>query len=188
MQGTRKFNECHYYPLPLPSAVLEQLNNEIVDLKVTLSYFVDPNPGFAANVVPLRYQSFGLRFDLRRKGESKTKFKQRVNVAERENDSVSTGNSQDDNRWLLGPDSFSAGSLHCDTWSGPAIDLLGRDTICIKPIGGWWRDRAGPKVVNRKTRYALVVSLKGPNIDIDLYTPISHAVQSETEIEPSIEY
>jgi Subtilase family len=183
MQGTRKFNECHYYELPLPAVVLEQLGNELIDLKVTLSYFVDPNPGFSANVDPQRYQSFGLRFDLRRKGETVDAFKRRVNASERDNPRIGGAAHPDDSRWLLGPDSISAGSLHCDTWSGPAIDLLGRDRLCIKPVGGWWRDRARPEVVNRKARYALVVTLKGRRVDIDLHTPISIAVQPTVEIE-----
>lgn len=187
MQGGRKFNECHYYRLPLPNEILETLNNELVDLKITLSYFVEPNPGLAANVDPQRYQSFGLRFDLQRKNESAQRFKQRVNLAERENPQARLTSQPDDSRWLLGPDSISAGSLHCDTWSGPAIDLLGRDTLCIKPVGGWWRDRARPEIVNRNTRYALVVTLKGQRTDIDFYTPINLLVQSELEVVSSIE-
>ncbi|SEO35126.1 Subtilase family protein [Gemmobacter aquatilis] len=183
MQGTRKFNDCHYYQLPLPTAVLEQLGNELIDLKVTLSYFVDPNPGFSANVDPQRYQSYGLRFDLRRKGETVDLFKRRVNAAERDDPSIGGARHPDDSRWLLGPDSISTGSLHCDTWSGPAIDLLGRDRLCIKPVGGWWRDRARPEVVNRRASYALVVTLKGRRIDIDLHTPISIAVQPPVEID-----
>lgn len=187
MQGGRKFNECHYYRLPLPNVILETLNNELVDLKITLSYFVEPNPGLAANVDPQRYQSFGLRFDLQRKNESAQRFKQRVNLAERENPRAKLTSQPDDSRWLLGPDSISAGSLHCDTWSGPAIDLLGRDTLCIKPVGGWWRDRARPEIVDRNTRYALVVTLKGQRTDIDFYTPISLSIQSELEVASSIE-
>ena len=57
--------------------------NETVELKLTLSYFIEPNPGFSANVDPQRYQSYGLRFDLRRKGETSTQFRRRVNAAER---------------------------------------------------------------------------------------------------------
>ena len=78
IQGGRKFNECHYYNLPIPRDMLESLENEIVELKVTLSYFIDPNPGLSATVDPQRYQSYGLRFDLRRKRESIDAFKQRV--------------------------------------------------------------------------------------------------------------
>ncbi|MBZ9921681.1 S8 family peptidase [Mesorhizobium sp. BR1-1-7] len=182
LKGGRKFNECHYYNLPLPAAVIEELDNEPVDLKITLSYFVDPNPGFAANVDPLRYQSFGLRFDLRRKGESLANFKRRVNVAEREQPKQRAPRHPDDNRWLLGPDSVSAGSLHCDIWSGPAIDLLGRDVLCIKPVGGWWRDRARAEIVNQRTRYALVVTLKARRTTIDLYTPIELALRPDIQV------
>ena len=172
LDGQRKFNDCHYYTLPIPTDMLEKLENERIELKITLSYFIEPNPGLSANVEPQRYQSHGLRFELRRKGESLDTFKKRVNAAEREDPRKGPRVVADDDRWLLGPDSISAGSLHCDVWSGPAIELLGRDTLCIKPVNGWWRDRAGKEYVNRQTRYALIVTLKAVNVDVDLYTPI----------------
>ncbi|MGB3501038.1 MAG: S8 family peptidase [Mesorhizobium sp.] len=184
-KGGRKFNECHYYSLPLPDEVLEALSNELVDLKITLSYFVDPNPGFSANVDPLRYQSFGLRFDLRRRGETASNFKKRVNAAEREGENGAPAHP-DDNGWLLGRDSISAGSLHCDTWSGPAVNLLGRDMLCIKPIGGWWRDRSSADIVNQKSRYALVVTLKARRTNIDLYTPIALRVGTPIAVNGAI--
>lgn len=172
----RKFNECHYYTLPIPADLLERLENELVELKITLSYFIEPNPGLSANIEPQRYQSHGLRFDLRRKREPLNTFKQRVNAAERENPRRGPRIEPDDDRWLLGPNSISAGSLHCDVWSGPAIELLGRDTLCIKPVNGWWRERAGREYVNKQARYALIVTLKAQNVDVDLYTPIKAAV------------
>lgn len=180
----RRFNECHYYALPIPPDMLERLENEPVELKMTLSYFIEPNPGLSANVEPQRYQSHGLRFDLRRKGESLTRFKSRVNTAEPATAGPAVA---DDDRWLLGPNSISAGSLHCDVWSGPAIELLGRDTLCIKPVYGWWRDRAGRDYPNKQTRYALIVTLKAQNVSVDLYTPIKAIVdipsaEVETEI------
>ncbi len=156
----RKFNECHYYKLPIPPALLEQLRDEIVELKITLSYFVEPNPGLAASLDPQRYQSFGLRFDLRRKNESLSIFKQRVNASEREDPRIAPRTEPDDGRWLLGPQSVSAGSLHSDTWSGPAIELLGRDYLCVKPVNGWWRTRKSLDICNRVSRYALVVSFR----------------------------
>ena len=88
----------------------------------------------------------GLRFDLRRKGESLARFKSRVNTAE---PAVTGPAVADDDRWLLGPNSVSAGSLHCDVWPGPAIELLGRETLCIRPVYGWWRDRAGRDYPNK---------------------------------------
>jgi hypothetical protein len=176
LDGQRKFNECHYYTLPMPADLLERLENEPLELKITLSYFVEPNPGLAANIVPQRYQSHGLRFDLRRKGELLDTFKQRVNAAERDDPRRGPQIESDDNRWLLGPNSISAGSLHCDVWSGQAIELLGRDTLCIKPVNGWWRDRAGREYVNRQARYAVIVTLKTQNVEVDLYTPIKTVV------------
>lgn len=175
LQGTRKFNECHYYELPIPGSLLETLENETLELKVTLSYFVDPNPGLSANVDSQRYQSHGLRFDLQRRNETLMKFKNRVNASERENPRQRGGAASADNRWILGADSMSAGSLHCDVWRGPAIELLGRNMLCVKPVNGWWRNRASPDVCNQKTRYSLIVSVKTSNVGLDIYTPISAA-------------
>lgn len=172
----RKFGYCHYYTLPIPRSMLEDLENELVELKITLSYFVDPNPGLSANIDPQRYQSHGLRFDLRRKTESLDVFKRRVNPSERENASIGPQTEPDDGRWLLGPQSVSAGSLHCDVWRGPAIELAGRDTLCIKPVVGWCRHRASLEICNAMRRYSLIVTLKARNTEIDLYTPISTAI------------
>jgi hypothetical protein len=183
VEGRRKFNECHYYRLPIPRVLLEQLRNEPVDLKITLSYFVEPNPGRSANIDPQRYQSYGLRFDLRRKGETLTGFKKRVNASAREDPMRRPSSPQDDERWMLGARSVSAGSLHCDVWSGPAIELLERDTLCIKPVNGWWRNRASPEVCNRRARYSLVVGLKTTNVEVDVYTSISTAVSLPTAVE-----
>jgi hypothetical protein len=186
LEGERQFNECHYYQLPVPRDLLEKLENEPVELKITLSYFIDPNPGFSANIEPQRYQSYGLRFDLKRKTEPIETFKKRVNAAERQNPRKGPRVEPDDDRWLLGPNSISAGSLHCDVWTGPAIELLGRDTLCIKPVNGWWRDRAGREYVNKSTRYALIVTLKAQNVDIDLYTAIKAVVDISLDVETFI--
>jgi hypothetical protein len=166
--------------------MLEELENEPVKLKVTLSYFIDPNPGLSANVDPQRYQSYGLRFDLRRKGETLARFKKRVNASEREDPRKGPGSEPDDNRWTLGAQSVSAGSLHCDVWTGPAIELLGRDTLCIKPVNGWWRQRAAKDIVNKKTCYALVVTLKARNVDVDLYTPIRTFIDTPVSVSTAV--
>ena len=65
--------------------------------------------------------------------------------------------------------------------------LLGRDTLCIKPVKGWWRDRAGREHVNMLTRYSMIVTLKAQNVDVDLYTPIKSLVDiPAAEIETAI--
>lgn len=170
--GGRRFNKCHYYTLPIPAGMIETLSNEPVELKVTLSYFIEPNPGLSANVDPQRYQSHGLRFDHQRRRETVARFKQRANAAEREDQRRRPSGEGADPNWMLGEDSISAGSLHCDVWRGPAIDLLDRDTLCVKPVNGWWRHRASLDICNRKSRYALIVTLRALNPDVDIYTPI----------------
>jgi hypothetical protein len=185
VQG-RKFNECHYYNLPIPGDMLERMENELVELKVTLSYFIDPNPGLSANVDAQRYQSHGLRFDMQRPRELLAQFKRRVNASEREPPRRRGGAVPADGRWVLGQDSVSAGSLHCDVWRGPAIELLGRNMLCVKPVNGWWRKRASAEVCNRQTRYALVVSLKTRNVELDIHTPISAAARIPIEVETPI--
>ena len=91
-------------------------------MKVTLSYFIEPNPGRFGSISPDYYRSAGLRFDFERVGELLDDFRARVNADERgENWSAS---AKPDPHWLLGPKSISGGSLHCDVREGPAIDLL----------------------------------------------------------------
>jgi len=90
-------------------------------------------------------------------------------------------------RSSLGPNSISAGSLHSDTWSGPAIELLSRDTLCIKPVLGWWRDRAGKEYVNKETRYSLIITFKSKDVGIDLYTPIKAIVDLSIGVRTDIE-
>ena len=183
LNGGRKFAECHYYALPIPPAVLEELGNEMIELKITVSYFVDPNPGLSANIDPQRYQSHGLRFDLQRRGETLLKFKERVNAAERDDPRQAASGEPDDTHWMLGARSMSAGSLHCDVWTGPAIELLRRNHLCIKPVMGWCRQRASAEVCNTVRRYALIVSLKSHKVDIDLYTQVRAAVGIPVDVE-----
>ena len=83
----------------------------------------------------------------------------------------------------FGPRSMSCGSLHCDEWTGPAVELAARDIICIKPVIGWWRNRASLEICNKQTRYSLVATLSTPDVEIDLHTPISTIVETNIDVE-----
>lgn len=161
------FNEIHYYNLPWPRSVLEQLESAEVRLKVTLSYFVEPNPGGRAATRDDTYRSFGLRFTLRRRTETDAQFRGRINHLERTGGGTS---SEQDKGWILGSNAVRAGSLHCDVWRGPAVDLAARGQIAVYPVGGWWK-RSKPRA-NDQGRYALVVSLDARGLDVDLYSEI----------------
>jgi hypothetical protein len=179
--GSIRFNEAHIYELPWPREMLEELDNTKVRLKVTLSYFVEPNPSFASAIDPARYQSFGLRFDLKRSRETAANFHKRNN-AEMVGDGSKAVNFADDG-WLFGPKSISAGSLHMDIWEGAAVELASRNLLYIRPINGWWRERAALGRFNSKTRYALVVSIETPDAEVDLYTPIETLVPVSVQVE-----
>ncbi len=168
--GSVRFNEAHVYELPWPKEMLETLDNTLVRLKVTLSYFVEPHPSFASAIDPARYQSFGLRFDLKRSKETAANFQKRVN-AEMLNDGAKA-TSDKDTGWLLGSQSISSGSLHVDIWEGAAVEVAARNMLYIYPISGWWRERAALGRVESKARYALVITIETPDAEIDLYTPI----------------
>ena len=180
-RGGRKFKDCHYYRLPWPREVLEGLESD-VRLKITLSYFIEPNPGASSSIDPQRYQSHGLRFDLRRRLESVPQFLERVNPLERENP-TDPAVALADEGWRFGSQSFSAGSLHCDEWSGPAVQLAARDIICVKPVIGWWRMRGSQEECNRTDRYALIATLSAPGVEIDFHTPIQTLIENTVDVE-----
>jgi hypothetical protein len=174
------FNECHYYPLPWPKALLEQYADNDFIVKVTLSYFTEPNPGRAAAIDPQKYQSFGLRFDLKRSQETEIQFRTGINAEEVQPPLLAAAGRPNDSGWEFGASSISAGSIHCDQWKGSGARLASRDLICVKPVSGWWKERSKAEVCEQNARYALVVTLASPDVEVDLYTPIM------TEIIPQI--
>lgn len=182
-RSSKGMNECHFYSLPWPREALESLGDQDVKLKITLSYFVEPNPGSSSSFDPFRYQSFGLRFDLKRRGETRTDFAKRVNKRVREDEADRPPQTVDADHWRFGTNAMSAGSLHCDEWTGSAVNLLNRELICIRPVGGWWNNRASADTRGQKARYALILSLKTEDSEIDLHTPISALIERSVGIE-----
>ncbi len=82
------------------------------------------------------------------------------------------GAAGDDN-WLIGPTSRDLGSVHSDFWlGGTARDLAARDAIGIYPVGGWWKEKPYMERHGRDVRYALIVTLRAPGSNVDIYTPV----------------
>ncbi|MER3355574.1 MAG: S8 family peptidase [Hoeflea sp. D1-CHI-28] len=172
--GGITYGNAHYYDLPWPMQVLEQLENCPVKLRVTLSYFIEPYPLKGSMLDPARYRSFGLRFDLRRRRDTDEEFYGRFNSEFGER--ISGGES--DPNWDFGPKSVSAGSLHCDTWTGTAVELASRNQLAIYPVMGWWRDRPSQERYLDKARYALVVTLEAPEAGVDLQAHVAATVDA----------
>lgn len=174
--GGPVFNEMHFYDLPWPKAALEKIENGIVTMKVTLSYFVEPNLSGRAATRPETYRSFGLRFAIKKRSDTKEQFKRRVS-GQQEKDTP--GPQQEGDYWLLGSNAAQAGSLHCDLWRGRAIDLALHDAIGVYPVTGWWKTHPGQKRFNDKGRYALVISISAPGHNVDMHSEISALVAAK---------
>jgi hypothetical protein len=174
--GGPVFNEMHFYDLPWPKAALEKIENGIVTMKVTLSYFVEPNLSGRAATRPDTYRSFGLRFAMKKRSDTKEQFKRRVS-GQQEKDTARA--RQEGDFWLLGSNAVQAGSLHCDLWRGRAIDLALHDAIGVYPVTGWWKTHPGQKRFNDKGRYALVISISAPGFTVDMHSEISSLVAAK---------
>ena len=172
-QRSGVYNEMHFYDLPWPRAALEALENEVVTLKVTLSYFIEPNLTGRAATRPDTYRSFGLRFAMKNRGETDAAFRSRVNAAQEKGEAAERESSY----WLLGPKAVNAGSLHCDLWRGRAIELAGHDAIAVFPVSGWWKSHAGQRRMADKGRYSLMITLSAPGQAIDMHAEIEALVE-----------
>ena len=173
--------DMHLHSLPWPSDVLESLGEIEVEMRVTLSYFIEPNPSHRGVYSKYRYASHGLRFDVRRPTETTDAFLSRINAAARDEEE-GTFHSGDDSRWLIGPRNRHKGSLHGDIWRGSAADLANRGLIGVYPAAGWWKTRHKLERYNQIARYALVVSIRSPEVKVDLYAAVANQVAPEIQV------
>jgi len=182
--GNIATNELRFHTLPWPKEQLAQLGETEIQMRVTLSYFIEPNPGPRVPNDRYRYASCGLRFDLRRPTESVDEFRVRINRELRPSTPVSNAAS-DSARWVLGSDCRHRGSLHSDLWIGPAVELAEKNHIAVIPVNGWWRERAKLGRVNSRIRYALVVTIRTPPVGVDIYTPVESEITVPISISSS---
>jgi Subtilase family len=177
-----KTREMHLHRLPWPLEELENLGEEEVEVRVTLSYFIEPNPSARGVKSRYRYESHGLRFDVKRAAESDNDFRARINAAARDEEEGTQSKTEDPN-WVVGTKNRHKGSLHSDIWRGSAADLASRGVIGVYPALGWWKTRAALERFNKAARYSLVVSIDARQLDVDLYTPIANQIGIPVEIE-----
>lgn len=209
---TAVYNEVHFYDLPWPKEALAKLGDKAVMMRVTLSYFVEPNLTGKGATRPETYRSFGLRFALKKRNETEEAFHARlsrlkadgeVDADEEDWDSYlgviddpalallgaddagedEGGGDKSGENWLLGPNAMSAGSLHCDIWRGKAEDLVNHDAVAVHPAPGWWKSHLGQKRQSDRGRYALVLSISADGAEVDLHAEASQVlVQKEIRI------
>lgn len=170
-----KTRDMHLHHLPWPRDELLALGGQDVELRVTLSYFVEPNPGERGWTRRHRYASHSLRFAVKRSLESLQQFRQRINRAAQSEEEGDVGAAAGGDDWLLGT-VRDRGSIHSDIWRGSAAALAERDAIGIFPVGGWWKEKPGLQRWDRSARYSLLVSIRAPDAEVDLYTAIENRI------------
>lgn len=169
------------HQLPWPSEVLADLGAADVELRVTLSYFIEPSAARRGWRQRYAYASHGLRFELRAPNETTPQFVRRVNQEAAVEEEGGTPASGSDN-WTVGPNQRNQGSLHQDIWSGYGPQLAGTGgVLAVHAVGGWWKNNRRKDRIELPVRYALLVSLRTNAEDVDIYTPISTALSIPTE-------
>jgi hypothetical protein len=168
--------DMRLHSLPWPKDELEALQDTPVEMRVTLSYFIEPNPSARGAASKYHYPSHRLRFDVQRPLDASTDdFVARVNAAAQREDEGDPVNPSDPN-WLLGERQRHRGSLHQDVWKGTAAELASRGFIAVYPAAGWWRTRPALERYALPARYSLVVSIQTQQTDVDLYAAVAQKV------------
>jgi len=174
------YMDMNIHTLPWPVELLRENGLSKTSLRVTLSYFIEPNPAERLPTLKYSYASHRLRFELKKPNESIDELRQRLNKKDRPEgyENARRGNTS----WMLGSQARNKGSLICDVWKGTAADLAEQNTILVMPEGGWWKYRKHLNRGSQKARYALIVSLEIENQELDIYTPIRNQIPVATEI------
>lgn len=178
-----KVRHFRLHQLPWPQEVLADLGAADVQLRVTLSYFIEPSAARRGWRQRYAYASHGLRFDLRSPGETTPEFIRRVNraAAVEEDGGVAAPDSGTAN-WTVGPNQRDKGSLHQDLWDGSGAELAATGgVLAVHAVGGWWKNNTRADRADLPVRYSLLVSLRTAEQAIDLYTPIATMISVPIE-------
>lgn len=161
------------YRLPIPESLLVDSDPD-VELRVTLSYFSEPNR-FGRSI----YRGLDLKWDMQGPQELEEEFLQRINVLKRAKGAngkpvkVVTKKSF---AWDIGIQLRSRGTVQSDRWRGKMSSLVGDKLIAIVPVLGWWDQRKLLKT--QEMPFSLVVSVVGPGV----YSAIKPRIELEATV------
>lgn len=185
-------NDVHFYEFPWPKEILEGLIDAEVTIRVTLSYFIEPNPGEKGYSTKYSYQSTALKFALMPPNDEPENFMLRINNVAREKLKEELGVEKlPDNafdkvsnvKWELGAENTFKGSVHSNYWKTSAAEAASCNYIAVYPQpSGWWKNFKKQEKYNEKLRYSLIVSIETPENTNDIYTAIAQKVQIENLI------
>jgi hypothetical protein len=177
--GEIVFNEMHIHTMPWAEAILSANPLEDARMRVSLSYFVEPNPGNRGYASNYRYAGCQLRYRVASPGQSVNDLEAVVSKFAADDMRIRgrlvVGGSTDG--WILG-DQNLRGSVHSDIWEGSCANALSMRHIAVYPVTGWWRTRLSQQKTAARIKYALVVTLEAHNPALDLYSEIATQIVS----------
>jgi hypothetical protein len=145
-----------FFELPLPVDLLLHAHDVSAELRVTLSYFAEPNT-FRRKVS----RGLDLRWDMQGPQEDEAAFKARINKLAREEGPSEWEGSYD---WIIGPSRRQRGTVQSDRWVGPAPMLAGSKLLAVYPVGGWWDQRKGLRL--EAMPFSLIVTVRASSLPI----------------------
>ncbi|SDD83241.1 Subtilase family protein [Algoriphagus faecimaris] len=171
-----RYNEFHLYKIPWPTEVLQdQLFDQKVTIKVTLSYFIEPNPGAREYAKNFSYHSHSLDFKLIKEGESPSDFQRRVSAATEVEDEDESPDFREED-WTIKERVRSKGSIKKDFLETNGANLASRNLLAVYPKSGWYRTRKSLEKYDQEVRYSLIVSIETPIEEVDIYTPVENLI------------
>lgn len=169
-----QYNEYHLFNLPWPIEALESLEEKSVKLIVTLSYYIEPNPGSRRLATHYSYHSHQLDFELIKRNESIDEFQ--IRISKPENETKENKPSRTGVSWAIGNTISAKGSIRKDFISTTGREMSERNVLAVYPKNGWYKNLKRQNKFNEKVRYSLIVSLETEELNVDLYTPVMNQV------------
>lgn len=170
-----KYNEFHLYNIPWPREVLQdELSDIDVKLKVTLSYFIEPNPGNKRFALNIPYHSHGLDFKVIKPAEDLQTFRRRISAVVEGNDEAEYEGA--DEPWSLKENLRNRGSIKKDFIITSGADLATRNVLAVYPKTGWYKTKKKLQKYDSMVRYSLIISIESERVDINIYTPVLNRV------------
>lgn len=182
-KGVMKMRHLHLYELPWPRETLLELGEQEVELRLTLSYFIEPNPGRMGWRQRHRYASARLRFDVKRPTESLDEFEKRLNKAALAAEEVKPEAGSDAHAWKLGSRVRERGSLHSDSFASTGAELAECGVVGVYPVSGWWKDQPKRARANATVPYSLIISIETAATNVDLWTPVQQILEQRVAVE-----
>lgn len=173
------YRDMHIYELPWPKEVLGRLGEATVRLRVTLSYFIEPNPGRRGWTKRYSYQSHGLRFRVKSGAEqTMEEFRKSLSKAALDEEE-SKPDHVPPSGWFVGDQTSKRGSIHTNIWTGSAAELAARNVLAVYGVTGWWKEQ---KRMQRVAPYSLIVSIETDDLAEDIWTPVANTIGVPNEI------